>query len=82
MKTVPSMDSPSTYRICVQGRLYESWFNRLSGMKVVECCESDGTMQTVLQGKLADQAALAGVLNVLYEMHLPIISAECLGENP
>jgi len=51
-------------------------------MKVVEFHELDGQVETVLQGHLADQAALTGVLNALYELHLPIISAEYLGENP
>ena len=38
---------------------------------------SDG--ETVLEGRLADQSALAGVLNFLYELHMPVISADCLG---
>jgi hypothetical protein len=29
-----------------------------------------------LEGELADQAALAGVLNSVYELHLPILSVE------
>jgi hypothetical protein len=30
-----------------------------------------------------DQAELSGVLNTLYELHLPILSVECLkGEKP
>jgi len=28
---------------------------------------------TALQGELSDQAALAGVLNTLYELHLPLL---------
>ena len=27
----------------------------------------------ILEGKLSDQAALAGVVNQLYELHLPIL---------
>jgi hypothetical protein len=33
---------------------------------------------TVLEGWLPDQAALAGVLNTLYELHLPLLSVEIL----
>jgi hypothetical protein len=33
---------------------------------------------TVLEGELTDQAALVGVLNSLYEMHLAVLSVECL----
>jgi hypothetical protein len=36
---------------------------------------------TTLMGELSDQAALAGVLNTLYELHLPLLSVECLS-NP
>ncbi len=31
-----------------------------------------------LEGRLADQAALAGVLETLYELHLPILEVKCL----
>ena len=81
-KSGPSMEGPSTYRIRVVGQLYESWCNRLGGMKIVESRELGGRVETVLQGDLADQAALTGVLHALYDMHLPIISAEYLGDNP
>jgi hypothetical protein len=33
-----------------------------------------------LVGRLLDQAQLSGVLNALYEMHLPILSVEILDE--
>jgi len=33
---------------------------------------------TTLEGELSDQAALAGVLNTLYELHLPVISVKRL----
>jgi len=33
---------------------------------------------TTLEGRLLDQAALAGVLNTLYELHLPVLEVKCL----
>ena len=33
---------------------------------------------TILVGRLADQAALSGVLNILYELHLPLLTVENL----
>jgi hypothetical protein len=33
---------------------------------------------TTLRGELGDQAALAGVLNTLYEMHLTVLSVKRL----
>ena len=32
-----------------------------------------GAPITTLEGELSDQAALVGVLNTLYEMHLPVL---------
>ena len=68
-------DSPASYQIVVQGRLDATWSDRLEGMKI---CRAAGTadfpVTTSLEGELSDQAALAGVLNALYEMHLPVIS--------
>ena len=39
---------------------------------------------TILVGQLRDQAALSGVLNELYELHLPLLTVESLteGEHP
>jgi hypothetical protein len=36
---------------------------------------------TTLTGRLRDQAELSGVLNGLYELHLPILSVEFLSED-
>lgn len=33
---------------------------------------------TELVGQLLDQAALLGILNTLYDLHLPILSVTCL----
>jgi hypothetical protein len=33
-----------------------------------------------LVGRLKDQAELSGVLNTLYEMHLPLLSVEILSD--
>jgi len=44
--------------------------------------ESQGQV-TILIGQLQDQAELSGVLNTLYELHLPLLSVELLtDENP
>jgi hypothetical protein len=37
---------------------------------------------TLLEGELLDQAALAGVLITLYDLHLPVLSVECLSAGP
>ena len=72
------MSGPATYRIIVRGSLNPSWAARLGGMNITEKCFTDDRVETILVGRLADQAALASVLNALYELHLPIVSADCL----
>ena len=75
----PTMSEAATYRIRVRGRLDPGLSDRVEGMYIENLARSDGTAESVLEGHLADQAALAGVLNTLYELHLPVISADCLG---
>ena len=72
------MSSPAIYRIQVRGRLDAGWSELFGGLNITEMRTDDGEIQTVLVGRLTDQADLAGVLGALYESHLPVISAECL----
>ena len=72
------LDMPATYRIRVQGHLNKSWSDRLGGMTVIPAGQTtDGAPETILTGRLLDQAALFGVLNTLYELHLPLLLVEC-----
>jgi hypothetical protein len=71
-------DRPATYRIAVQGRVPAKWLDRLEGMTITERpAEADSTV-TTLRGELSDQAALEGVLDTLFALHLPVISVERL----
>ena len=74
------LETPSTYRIRVQGRLDSTWSTRLGGMVITSEPIADKPAVTILEGHLPDQAALSGVLNTLYEMHLPLLSVENLDE--
>lgn len=73
-------DSPATYRICARGRIPARWWDRLESMTVIEQTSEVEQPMCILLGELADQAALAGVLNTLYELHLPVILVERLNE--
>jgi hypothetical protein len=79
-KNLPSMKEPAIYRIRVRGHLDSKWSDRLEAMNITESQQDDGESETTLVGRLADQAALAGVMNTLYEQHLPVLSVDCLGE--
>ncbi len=69
---------PATYRILVQGTLSEHWCDRLAGLKITTACCGDAASRTTLVGAIRDQTELAGVLETLYELHLPILKVECV----
>jgi hypothetical protein len=71
-------DRPATYQIRVQGRIDPAWSDHLEGMAIHPAAVEAGPPVTTLEGELSDQAALAGVLNTLYELHLPILLVTCL----
>ena len=82
MSTPPTddlcFDMPAVYRIRVRGRLSASWSDRLEGMTIAVESSGAGASVTTLVGELSDQASLVGVLNTLYGLRLPVLSAECL----
>ncbi len=75
----PTMSGPAVYRIRVCGRLNVDLSERLDGMHIENLARDDGKAESVLEGRLLDQSALAGVLNKLYELHLPVMAVDCLG---
>ena len=50
----------------------------LKAEKPIESPEGSDPVVTTLEGEVTDQAALAGILNTLYELHLPILSLKWL----
>ena len=71
-------DRPATYRIDVQGRIPARWCDRLEGMAITESSADAESPVTTLLGELSDQAALEGVLDTLFALHLPVVSVERL----
>ena len=70
-----TLDKPGKYRIRVQGLLNEDWSERLGGLRITTS-DLKGQAVTDLTGRVRDQAELAGVLNTLYDLHLPILLVE------
>ena len=62
----------NTYRIRVQGHLDQRWVSWFDGMTVTH--GADGT--TMLEGDVADQAALHGLLQRVRDTGLALISVE------
>ncbi len=64
------MDRPYIYDIRVEGSLTERWSDWFEGLTIRQ--DSEG--ETVLSGRLIDQAALHGVLIKIRDLGLPLIS--------
>jgi hypothetical protein len=58
------------YEICIGGRLDSSWSDWFEGLDMFPCGEN----WTILCGRVADQAALLGILNKLCRLNLPLVS--------
>ena len=77
-KTKTSSTSRRDYRIRVEGSLDPSWSDRLGGLAITSSGQFGVKTTTVLEGELADQSALMGVLNTLHDLHLPLEAIENL----
>lgn len=75
-----SMDLPAKYRITVYGTIGKFWFEYYDQMTVETQAGPMRWPLTTLTGCVGDQAALQGMLSLLYDMHLPLISVEWLPE--
>jgi hypothetical protein len=80
-KVIP-FDRPANYQIRVQGMIDPNWSDLLQGMTIGVTKEEGGASITTLEGELSDQTALAGVLNTIYELHLPVLSVVCQSHLP
>jgi hypothetical protein len=74
-----TFDGQARYQILVKGWIPSNWSDRMDGMSIRQEAADDGVRVTTLEGELADQAALTGIINTLYELHLPIISVKSVG---
>ena len=77
----PTMHGPAIYEIRVRGHLQEKWADKLGGVQITATLGLGGVNETVIVGRFLDQAALAGVLNTLYELHFPVVSVDCVNKN-
>jgi hypothetical protein len=75
-------DEPAIYRICLNGVLDASWTDMLADMTLASEPAENQRFVTTLKGRVADQAALMGVLNLVYDLGLTLLSVECEGGPP
>ena len=68
------------YRIKVEGVVPAAWCDRLGAMRVFAPSQETNNVVTIMQGMVADQAELSGILNSLYELHLSLLSVQYIGD--
>jgi len=73
-----TLGAPATYRIRVQGELAAGWSERLGGLRITTHRRKDQAPVTTLVGVVRDQAELIGIVNSLYDLHLPLLSVQML----
>lgn len=73
-----AVDEAAAYRIRVGRRVGAEWSDRLGGLTVLVDQAPDRPATTELVGPLPDQAALLGVLDLLYSLGVPLLSVERL----
>jgi hypothetical protein len=72
-----NFDEPINYRILVKGHLEDWWGERLGGLRIMTHPQLEDLVLTELEGEVLDQAALFGILSILYDLRLPLISLQC-----
>jgi hypothetical protein len=70
------LDTPALYRILVKGHLDECWVGAIGSMCIKESAHGDQVRVTSLEGRVRDQAELRGVLEIIHDLHLPLLSVE------
>ena len=70
----PGLGQSEGYQIKFQGRLTENWTDWFSGMEIACESRSDGAPITTLTGAVADQSALRGILDRVWDLNLTLIS--------
>ncbi len=68
------------YGIRVQGAVDAHWSDWFSGLALAEDCDAAGRPCSTLSGTVADQAALRGILNKLWDLNLTLVSVTRLEE--
>jgi len=72
------IDTRGVYLIRVLGALDATWLDYFEGLSISIRSLADFTSISTLCAHDADQTALIGILNSLYNSHLRIVSVECL----
>ena len=73
-----AFDEPGYYQIRVEGEMEERWSTQLSDLQISVMHGHDRPAVTKLTGWVADQTALSGIMNLLYDLGFVVISVRRL----
>ena len=73
-----SLDQPARYRIEIQGNLGAAWSANFGGMTIAVQTNPGAGRITILEGMVADQATLHGILNSIRDLGLPLMAVRYL----
>ena len=73
-----SFQKPAIYKIKVEGVLKENWIEKFQGLEISTERSLSGKPISVLTGKINDQSALSGLLNMFYDYNMTILSVNML----
>ena len=71
-------DRPGLYQIRVAGELDECWIAHLEGLEISSASWGHYPLVTQINGWLADQTVLSGLLDLLNDLGRVILTVECL----
>ena len=72
-----TVDQPLSCHIRAAGEVAASAVASWADLRVSPETSHDGVVESLVRGRLADQAALIGVVNHLYNLGFVILSVEC-----
>lgn len=71
-----SPDRPLAFRVRFRGVLSASWFSTLQNV-ALHSTRVGNVTETTLEGEVPDEAALIGIVNMLYDLGCSLISVDC-----
>ena len=71
-------NQPMVYQIRIKGHLGPQWAEWFEGLTIT--LEEDGN--TLLTGTAVDQAALHGILKIVRDLGMPLLSVNSIGDSP
>ena len=74
-----TLTTPAAYLIRVRGQTDKNWVEYFNDFSVEVSTLPGRAPETILRGRVRDQAALLGILHYLHQLGTTLVSVECLG---